>query len=113
MNHTAIEAGARAASVLIHAENKPTNAKEKQELEAVLESLRAAMRNVQEGSVYQAVCKVLRAHGVAGSTTITRVRPDRRKLLASRIAMAFALEHIRSLAPAQKIVPVAQTGGAL
>jgi hypothetical protein len=113
MKNTAIEAGARTASVLIHAENRPKNDKEKLELEAVLESIRAAMRNVKEGSVYQAIRKVLRAHVVAGTSTITGVHPDRRRLLASRIAMGFALEHIRSLTTAEKSAPAARTGGAL
>ena len=114
MNNTAIEAGARVASVLIHAENRPKNDKEKQDLELVLESIRAAMRTVKEGSVYQAIRKVLRAHLVAGTSTITGVHPDRRRLLASRIAMGFALEHIRSLTTAEKSAPAAQqSGGAL
>lgn len=113
MKAIAIEAGARVASVLIHAENKPKNEKQRQELEEVLESIRAAMRDVKEGSVYQAIRKVLRAHLVAGTSTITGVHPDRRRLLASRIAMGFALEHIRSLTTAEKSAPAAQPGGAL
>lgn len=118
MKAIAIEAGARVASVLIHAENRPKNDKEKQDLELVLESIRAAMRTTppggMEGSVYQAIRKVLRAHLVAGTSTITGVHPDRRRLLASRIAMGFALEHIRSLTTAEKSAPAAQqSGGAL
>lgn len=112
MNETAITAGARAASVLIHAEHRPTTDQERADLAAILHSLSAAMRTVKDGSAYQAVTKVLRAHSVAGSTVLAGVKPERRRLLASRITTAFALEHLRSLAE-RRPASTTSTGGAL
>lgn len=107
MNNTAIEAGVRLARVLIHAEHKPTTPKENDALDELLGSLRAAMKDVADGSVFQAVQKVLRMHAIGNTAIISAVPPDRRRLLASRIARGFAIEHIRSLGDAQA------SGGAL
>lgn len=110
MNNTAIEAGVRAARVLIHAEHKPTTPKEIAALDELLGSLRAAMKEVADGSVFQAVQKVLRMHAIGNTPLVSAIPPDRRKLLASRIARGFAIEHIRSLGAGNDAAST--TGGA-
>lgn len=111
MKPSAIEAGARVASVLIHAEHKAPpilTQQDRADLASVIQSLTVAMRDVRDGSVYQATRKVLRAHLIAGTSTVTRIHPDRRRPLAAAIARGFAIEHLRSLAQADAVA----SGGA-
>jgi hypothetical protein len=98
MNETALRNGCNAARTIIHRDLKPANVPQQAAVEDALLGFREALKDIGDRSVYQAIGGVLAKHTLAGCPLFSRVPKQGRPALVGRIARAFALAHLGSLA---------------
>lgn len=101
MNETALRNGCNAARAIITTEVAPASVPQQAAVEDALLAFRAALKDIGDRSVYQAIAKALARATLAGCPLLTRVSKDRKTILAGRIATAFVYAHLATLPDAQ------------